>query len=114
MRDFKKLLIWQEGMDLVEDVYRLTSCLPDEERCGLRSNATRAAVAMVLHLTESSLTTVRTEFNSHLKNAMSAAMELKTSLMVMLRFGWINWTDCESLMRKVLVGQRLIGTLMNK
>ena len=114
MKDFKKLLIWQEGMDLVEDVYRLTSCLPDEERCGLRSNATRSAVSMVLHITESSLRAGRSEYQSHLKAAMNSAVELETALMVMLRFGWINWTDCEDLLRKVLIGQKLIGSLINK
>jgi four helix bundle protein len=31
MRDFKKLLIWQTGMEIVNKVYDIAKLLPDEE-----------------------------------------------------------------------------------
>jgi four helix bundle protein len=35
IRSHKDLKVWQEGMDLVVDVYNLTKCFPKEEQFGL-------------------------------------------------------------------------------
>jgi hypothetical protein len=33
MRDFKKLLIWQQGMIIVDKVYDIIPTLPDDKKC---------------------------------------------------------------------------------
>jgi hypothetical protein len=40
MKDYKKLLIWQSGMDVVEQTYKIAGLLPYEERYGLTSQST--------------------------------------------------------------------------
>jgi len=46
MRGFKKLDIWKNGIELVKQVYLLSDKLPSEEKFGLRSQLTRAAVSV--------------------------------------------------------------------
>jgi len=46
MRDFRKLDIWKNGRDIVKIVYEISDQLPNEERFGLRSQITRAAVSI--------------------------------------------------------------------
>ncbi len=48
MRDFRKLQIWHNGIDIVKDIYQLSSKLPKEEKYGLISQITRAAVSVPL------------------------------------------------------------------
>lgn len=43
MKDFKKLLIWQHGMVIVDKVYDIVAYLPVEEKFGMRSQMTRSA-----------------------------------------------------------------------
>jgi hypothetical protein len=37
MRDFRKLEIWKQGIELVKEIYELTKKLPKEEKFALRS-----------------------------------------------------------------------------
>jgi hypothetical protein len=46
MRDFKKLLIWLQGMVIVDTVYDIIPFLPVEEKFGTRSQMTRSAMAI--------------------------------------------------------------------
>ena len=43
---FRDLRVWQGGMDLVEQVYRLTREFPKHEMYGLASQMQRAAVSV--------------------------------------------------------------------
>ncbi len=44
VRPHKQLMVWQESMALVEQVYLLTASFPGDERFGLISQLRRAAV----------------------------------------------------------------------
>jgi four helix bundle protein len=46
MRDFRKLEIWKIDIELVKQIYPLSDKLPSEEKFGLRSQLTRAAVSI--------------------------------------------------------------------
>jgi four helix bundle protein len=46
------LIAWQQGMDLVELVYKVTAKLPKEELYGLTSQIRRAAVSVVSNIAE--------------------------------------------------------------
>lgn len=46
MRDFKKLNIWSEGIQIVKEVYLIAKKLPSDEKFGLKSQITRAAVSI--------------------------------------------------------------------
>lgn len=52
MRDFRKLDIWKNGIALVKKVYQLTEKLPPEEKFGLKSQITRAAVSVPSNIAE--------------------------------------------------------------
>lgn len=52
MRDFRKLDIWKNGIELVKQVYQLTKKLPPEEKFGFKSQITRAAVSVPSNIAE--------------------------------------------------------------
>jgi four helix bundle protein len=43
-RQHRQLAVWREAMDLVVEIYRLSSLLPKEEVFGLSAQMRRAAV----------------------------------------------------------------------
>ena len=54
MRNFRNLEIWKQGIVLVKEVYKLSNKLPTEEKFGLRSQITRAAVSIPSNIAEGS------------------------------------------------------------
>ena len=49
---FEKLLVWQESVQLVKDIYRITNNFPSEEKFGLISQLRRASVSISSNLAE--------------------------------------------------------------
>ena len=49
---FKELLVWQKAMDLVEEIYGLTTYLPKDEDFGLKSQIRRAVLSVPSNIAE--------------------------------------------------------------
>ena len=54
MRNFRKLEIWKQGIELVKMIYPIANKLPREETYGLRSQITRAVVSVPSNIAEGS------------------------------------------------------------
>jgi len=54
MRNFKELKIWQKGFEIAVKAYKLVSTFPKEEKYGLSSQITRAAVSIPSNIAEGS------------------------------------------------------------
>ncbi|HYG18477.1 MAG TPA: four helix bundle protein [Ohtaekwangia sp.] len=113
MKDFKKLLIWKKGMELVEETDKAVAFLPTEEKYGLRSQATRAAVSVVLNIAEGSAKTSKKEYKNYLGTSLGSAFELETILLVIERLRLIKKEAVEVLIEE-LREQRMISSLINK
>ncbi len=77
MRDFKKFYIWKHGIELVKQVYQLTSELPAEEKYGLKSQITRAAVSIPSNIAEGCSRNSEIEFKRFLEVALGSLFELE-------------------------------------
>jgi hypothetical protein len=99
MRDFKKLDIWKNGIELVKQVYQLSGKLPSEEKFGLKSQITRAVVSIPSNIAEGC-----SRNNS----------EVETQLIITKELNFIienELTDIFSLIQKEA---RMINSLINK
>ncbi|MCK4823481.1 four helix bundle protein [bacterium] len=63
MTNFRNLKIWQEGMEIVINVYKLSEMLPKEEKFGLRSQITRAVISIPSNIAEGSSRKSQKDFN---------------------------------------------------
>ena len=77
-----KLELWQEGMRLVADLYRLSANWPAEERFGLISQARRAAVSIPTNLAEGVGRGSSGEIHRFATIARGSAYELDTLLVL--------------------------------
>jgi four helix bundle protein len=85
VRRHQKLLVWNDAIDLVEQIYRLTSRFPAEERYGLSSQLRRAAVSIPSNLSEGAARSSRREFLRYLDVARSSLVEIETLIVIARR-----------------------------
>jgi four helix bundle protein len=50
--NYRQAVVWQKAMGIARAVYELTPRLPGEERFGMRSQITRAAVSIPANVAE--------------------------------------------------------------
>lgn len=91
MRDFRNLRVYQDAMDLVTNIYRFSSLLPDSERFGLRSQMQRAAVSIASNIAEGARGSDR-DFARFLKYSLGSANEIECQLEICDRLYQLNST----------------------
>ena len=87
---FKKLLVWQKSMDLVEETYRLIRFLPPDERFALADQMRRAAVSIVSNIAEGAGRKTKNDFIQFLSIARDSKYELETQILVCIRLDYFN------------------------
>ena len=90
VRSRRDLLVWQESMALVEDVYRCTARFPVAERFGLASQVRRSAVSIASNIAEGSSRRTTAELLHFLYVARGSLAELETQLEIATRLGYID------------------------
>ena len=89
-RKYQKLLVWQEAMDLVAGVYRVTERLPVTERFGLCQQLRRAAVSIPSNIAEGAGRHSDKEFIRFLNIANGSLLEVETQLLIALQLKYIE------------------------
>jgi four helix bundle protein len=82
MKNFKQLKVWKQGMGIVKQVYTISRFLPDEERYGLRSQMTRAAVSIPSNIAEGSSRQSDPDYRRFLEISLGSSFELETQLLI--------------------------------
>jgi four helix bundle protein len=82
MKNYKKLSVWRDAMDLVERLYIWSRWLPKEEIYGLTSQIRRAAVSVPANVAEGSASKTDKGLNRYLTISLGSAFELETHLIL--------------------------------
>ncbi len=107
---YRQLEVWRMAMDLVEEVYRVSRQLSDEERYGLRSQMRRSAVSLPSNIAEGYGRQHRNEYVQFLYVARGSLMELETQLTLCVRLKLVDRQAVEPLWQ---TAQR-VGQMLNK
>ncbi len=114
MRDFKKLEIWKNGIELVKQVYQLSRKLPSEEKFGLKSQITRAAVSIPSNIAEGCSRNSEIEFKRFLEIAIGSLFEVETQLIISVELEFVSSKETENLILLIQKEGRMINSLINK
>lgn len=106
MRDFKKLTIWQSGMDIVDRVYDIVPLLPKDEKFGMVSQMTRSATSIPANIAEGSAKRSTKEYMRYVEVAFGSAFELETHVLVVQRRRWIDEKLIWSYWRRLELSRR--------
>lgn len=114
MKDFKKLQIWQLGMEIVDDVYNLITSLPSDEKFGLKSQTTRAAVSVPANIAEGNGKRSEKDKRRFVEMALGSAFELETHLIIVKNRKWVEEKLIEGLIEKLRREQKMIDSFIDK
>ncbi|WP_289023345.1 four helix bundle protein [uncultured Salegentibacter sp.] len=106
----KDLDVWKRGMDLVEEIYKVTSSFPSSEIYGLTNQLRRASVSIPSNIAEGAARKGDKELLYFINVAIGSVSEIETQLLIAVRLKYIKGdnTIFESAaeVRKLLLGFR--------
>ncbi len=82
--------MWQKGMELLKQVYRLTKTFPREEKFGLISQMRRAAVSIPSNIAEGQARHTTKEFVPFISHAQGSVAELDTQILLSIELGFCS------------------------
>ena len=90
IKTHKDLEVWKKAMDMVENIYSITTKFPKEEQYGLVSQIRRAAVSVPSNIAEGAARNSDKEFIQYLYISMGSLSEIETQLLIAGRIGILN------------------------
>ena len=111
--NYRDLLVWQKGVDLVTDVYRDTGPFPRVEMFGLTSQMRRAAVSIPNNIAEGQGRLTKGEFQQFLGNARGSLYELETQIEIAARLKFLPRDRAEGLLGKSTEVSRMLNGLIS-
>jgi len=114
VNDFKKLRVWQKGIDLVKDIYSLTKSFPKEESYGLTSQMRRSAISIPSNIAERFKRYHAKEDIQFLNIALGSSAELETQLIISKELGYSNEKNLEDIFEKINHISRMVKVAIKK
>ncbi len=103
--NFRRLEIWKISMDLVAEIYLVIANIPNDERFGLKSQITRAAVSIPSNIAEGSGRNSEKDFGHFLSMSIGSLHEVETQLILLNRLFNIETEtlveNCQNLQRMI-------------
>ena len=114
-QNYKDLLVWQKGMDLVVQIYQLTGKFLNVETYGLASQIQRAAVSVPSNIAEGRARgTTNSEFSRFIRIAIGSLAELDTQLELSIRLRYITDAEAEEVFALALEIRKMLFGLLKK
>ena len=114
MKDFKKLNIWQNGMDLVDVIFDLYAELPYNKVAELKGQSIRAAISIPSNIAEGSSRRSEKEKYRFLEIALGSAFELETQTITLSRRPWAPQEKIQVILDMISKEQGMIINFMAK
>ncbi len=114
MRSFKKLEIWKNGIAIVEHIYVLTQHLPDDEKFGLKSQLTRAAVSVPSNNAGGSSRNSEKEFKRFLEIALGSLFKVENQLIIAEKLKFLNAENLGLIFKLIEKESKMINSLISK
>src|SRR5437899_414738 len=112
IRGYRDLIVWQDSMDLVVTVYRITATFPKEERYSLVNQLRRAAVSVPSNITEGHGRSRTGDYLRHLSVAVGSLSEVETQVQISRRLEYIAEDDQSRLLDSCNAIAKMLGGLI--
>lgn len=110
IRSFRDLRVWQRGIDLVKEIYKLTRAFPRDEQYGLSVQMRRAAISIPSNIAEGFRRRYHREYKQFLSIALGSCAELETQIVIANELNYINVKNLDYL---VSILNHICGMLVN-
>jgi len=114
LKNYKELIIWQRGIEIVKKSYILAKRFPTDEKYGMVSQFTRAAVSIPANIAEGSSRKSDKDYARFLQNALGSAFEIQTYLVIVQQLSWAKKEELEELELLIEEEIKMIHRFINK
>lgn len=114
MKNFKQLRIWQKGFDIAVNSFKLTATFPNEQKFGIASQITRAAVSIPSNIAEGSSRSSEKDYNRFLEISLGSTYELETQLLISQAAGLGNNNSSNKILSDIVEEQKMLIGFINK
>jgi len=112
-RPHEKLVIWNESIEFVKDVYDLTRGYPGYELYGLTSQLRRASISIPTNIAEGASRKTRKEYIQFLYIARGSLSELETLLYISEQLKFVEKPSYKTLLSKTEIMGRMLTALIS-
>lgn len=110
---YQDLDVWQRGMDIAVNVYRLTKAYPSEEKYGMVSQMRRAANSIPANIAEGWARKSKKEFEYFLRVAQGSSRELETHLILSNRCDLSDETQISPILAEITILSKQLRALLS-
>jgi len=114
VESFKDLIIWQKGIELVNDFYKVTKHFPKEELYGLTSQIRRAAISIPANIAEGWGRGTTKNYVQFLEISRGSLYELETLIIISNNLTYLNKDDSSEIENKIFEIGRMLNALITK
>jgi len=113
-KSYRDLEIWKLGIEIVKDVYQLTSGFPQHEMYGLVGQMRRCSVSIPSNVAEGYRRQHDKEFRQFLHVSLGSCAELETQATIGRELGYVGRKEEAELLEKLDHECRMISNLTKK
>ncbi len=112
VKNYKELVVWRKGIEIVDKVYRLTEQFSRQELYGLASQMRRSSISIPSNIAEGFVRHHTKEYIQFLYVALGSCAELETQLIISNRRDYITQEDLENLQEDIDHESRMLMNLI--
>ncbi|MBU0727990.1 four helix bundle protein [Patescibacteria group bacterium] len=112
MHTYKDLIVWQKAMNLVVEIYKITTLFPKSELYGLVSQIRRCSVSIPSNIAEGRFRGTKKGYLNFLRIAYSSGAELETQIEISKRLEFnADYSKVDILLEEVM---KMLNTMLRK
>jgi four helix bundle protein len=112
-KNYRELLVWQEGIKLAKAVYKLTEKFPRQETYALADQIRRAVVSVPSNIAEGQARKAPADFRRFLHISLGSLAEVDTQLVLAHEFGYLSKEDINILDEQIQGLRKKLYALIN-
>jgi four helix bundle protein len=112
-KNYRELIVWQEGIKLAKAVYKLTEKFPRQETYALADQIRRAVVSVPSNIAEGQARKAPGDFRRFLHISLGSLAEVDTQLVLAQEFGYLSREDLSLLDEQIQGLRKKLYALIN-
>lgn len=114
MKNFKKLIVWERGMELASEVSKIIKQLPPEEKYTYRDQIIRSSISIPSNIAEGCSRDSRKDFKRYLRISLGSSFEVETQLLLLQQNQILDPRILEKALSYNQEVQKMLQTLLKK
>lgn len=111
MKTHRDLKVWQNSIELVTEIYKLTKSFPNSETFGLASQIQRSSVSVPSNIAEGAARNSNKEFSHFLSIAQGSLAELEAQLIISKNIQYLSKDQFKSILANLIEIRKMLNGL---